>query len=69
MVVEDRIVSKILSEQFRRFKEVHMPSFAISDEELDVAANHIGVRSLTDARTVVALHVFMKGIEGSAKYN
>lgn len=69
MVVEDRVVGAIIKEQFRRFKEIYMPSFVISDEELDAAAKHLGVRSLTDARTVVALHVFMHNIEQSAKYN
>lgn len=72
MVVEDRVVAAILREQFERFKKdnvLGLVSLAISDEELDEAAKQIGARSLTDARTVVVLHVFTRNIEQSAKYN
>ncbi len=69
MVVEDRVVSAILSEQFRRFTENNVLEFAHSDEELNEAARHIGVQSLADLRFAVTLHVFMRNIEQSAKYN
>ena len=69
MVIEDKLVSAVISEQFRRFKEDNVLEFANSDEELNEAAEHIGVQSLTDLRTIVALHVFMDRIVESAKYN
>lgn len=72
MVVEDRIVGAILKEQFERFRKdnvLGLVSLTISDEELDEAAKQIGARSLTDARTVVVLHAFMRSIEELAKYN
>lgn len=69
MVEEYGIVTAIIDEQFRRFREDHVLRFANSDEELDKAAEYLGVRSLEDLRFVVALHVFTRNIEQSAKYN
>jgi len=69
MVTKGGIADAVFNEQFKRFKEDSVLQFADTDEELDEAAKQLGMRSLADLRSVVILHVFMRNIEQSAKYN
>ena len=69
MVTEDKKVSAIISEQFKRFREQQVPRFPCSGSELDKAASEAGIQSIADAQLYVYLDQFMARIIYTAKWN
>ena len=68
-MVEYKIVSTIIDEQFRRFREDEALRSGYSDEELNKAAKELGVRSMADARFIVQFRLFTEKIVQTAQWN
>lgn len=68
-MVEYKIVSTIIDEQFRRFREDEALRSGYSDEDLDKAAKELGVRSMADARFIVQFRLFTEKIVQTAQWN
>ena len=69
MVTDDKLVTEILLEQYRRFKDSRALNFTNTNEELDEATRKLGIRNLYGLREFATFHVFMSGILHAARWN
>ena len=69
MVTEDKKVSAIIDEQFRRFREEKAPELLRLDEKLDEVGRRFRVQNMADAKFAVHFQLFTRELIQTAQWN